>query len=68
MGKKAYIKPKITVATFQVEDGFQLSAPMNGMTENINDYHYEEIGNSEPYYPYGPPMTEGINNGPIGFF
>lgn len=62
--KKTYIQPKITVVSVHVENGYQCSVPtMNGMTEAIDDGGYYEIGNPEPYYPHGNPMTEGIFTG-----
>lgn len=67
--KKTYIQPKITVVSVHVENGYQCSVPtMNGMTEAIDDYCYQEIGNSEPWYPHGTPTLEGINQGIISGF
>lgn len=65
--KKSYITPRIDVINVRVERGFAGSC-MSGMTEGITDYHYEEIGNADPYYPDGSPMTEGIRNGQTIFF
>ena len=68
--KAPYIAPKIVVTEIRIEQGFQLSTPHShhGMTEGITDYHYQEIGNPDPYYPDGSPMTEGITNGETRFF
>ena len=68
--KATYIAPKIIVYEIRIDQGFQLSGhpSHHGMTECITDHYYQEIGNSEPYYPFGQPMTEGINNGDTRFF
>lgn len=65
--KKSYITPRIDVINVRVERGFAGSC-MSGMTEAISDGGYYDLGNPDPYYPDGSPMTEGIRNGQTIFF
>lgn len=65
--KKKYIQPRIDIFSACVEKGFRGSYP-SGMTESITDGGYYDLGNPDPYYPDGSPMTEGISNGQTIFF
>jgi hypothetical protein len=66
MAQKEYKAPRIVVAAFTIENGFALSNP--GMTEAIEDCGYYEIGDQNPWYEHGDPMTEGIISGQNIYF
>lgn len=66
--KRAYLPPIVEVVPVRIEKGYSLSGGHQGMTEGITDYGYYDIGDPNPYYPDGEPMTEGIVNGSTIFF
>lgn len=66
MAQKEYKAPRIVVAAFTIENGFALSNP--GMTEAIGDNGTIDMGNPEPWYEHGDPMTEGIISGQTIYF
>ena len=66
MAKQTYIPPTAETQPVRIERGYRLSGA--GMTEAIQDGGYYDIGDPNPYYPDGEPMTEGIVNGQTVFF
>ena len=66
MAKQPYTPPLAELLTARIERGYRLSGA--GMTEAIQDGGYYDIGDPNPYYPDGQPMTEGITNGETRFF
>lgn len=66
MAKQTYITPTAETLSVRIEQGLALSGA--GMTERIQDRGCHDIGDPNPYYPNGEPMTEGIINGGIQFF